>query len=201
MRSDSRRRAAADAIGSVATGESVIVDSRGEFSLRDALDHVLEVEPVGALDLSTWTISTDGVRWIEDCLDVGAVSTMRFVVCYGLYSIYAERWAGLIRILGHERIRAVNTHVKCAIVGDLVLRTSANLSHNPRSELYEVTRSVELAAFMRSSFDGIFRDVPAGTIQSANHFPTVTSTVVMPLIRAGQINTPNVPETSHVVSR
>jgi hypothetical protein len=142
---ESLRSAAAD-LGAIVPGVRVFALSRGQWSMIDALHHVInELGPCG-VSVWTWAIAAYEVETIGGLMARGEITTARLVVDYScnrreqtILNAWRDRW-------GDDAVRVVKNHAKLARVwqaGDdglrVLLRGSANLNSNPRFENFDLS--------------------------------------------------------------
>lgn len=137
-------KTAAECIGPVSAGLSVFAVTRGQFSMLDAVLHVLDEVGPAAITLWTWTIADYEIqRFTELALD-GRITGGTLVIDHGARNKNADLIAAWKQRFGRESVRYVLNHSKIATVetaGGLrvLLRGSMNLNFNPRFEQLDVT--------------------------------------------------------------
>ena len=134
---------AAECIGPVEPGMALFAVTRGQFSMLDAVRHV--IDQVGACEVSVWTwaIADYEVEVFTAFLRDGRITGGTLVIDRSA----EHRNAALIQEwrdrFGADRVRVCNTHAKIARVwtGErkVLLRGSMNLNFNPRFEQLDVT--------------------------------------------------------------
>jgi len=136
-------RNAADTIGPVHAGMSVFAITRGQFSMIDAISHVLDAVGRARVSVWTWTIAEYEVTVFEGLRNDGRIADGLLVIDGGA----REKNAHLIRAwgstFGRGSVRYVRNHSKIATVEGaglrVLLRGSMNLNLNPRFEQLDVT--------------------------------------------------------------
>lgn len=147
----SRRRAravesfasAADCIGPVEPGMALFAITRGQFSMLDAVQHVLSQVGRAEVSIWTWAIAEYEVEVFTAFLRDGRITGGTLVIDRSA----EQRNAALIQEwrerFGADRVRVCTTHAKIARVwtGDrrVLLRGSMNLNFNPRFEQLDIT--------------------------------------------------------------
>lgn len=135
---------AAEAIGPCEAGMSLFAITRGQWSMIDAVLHVLDQVGPAAVSLWTWTVAEYEVQVLTRLRVDQRITAGRLVIDHG------ARWknAGIIaewkRDYGPDSVRYVVNHAKIATVetpGGLkfLLRGSMNLNFNPRFENFDIT--------------------------------------------------------------
>jgi hypothetical protein len=166
-----KTRAAAEAIGELQNKQDIYILTFGQFSLIDALIHVLEQTGPANVDLSTWTAADAHLEKTKSLMESAAIERFRMVVDRSFETRQPEYVFHMRKLFGSDCIRAVRTHAKFFIVSNdqwkVVARTSMNLNENPRLENIEISTDAALADFMTRVVDEIFCEVAP----DKNHSP------------------------------
>ena len=137
-------KTAADCIGPVERDMSLFAVTRGQFSMIDAVLHVLDCVGPAKVSLWTWTIAEYEVQSLDRLRLDKRVTGARLIIDAGARA----KNAGLISqwqdAFGPDSVRYVVNHAKIALVeGEngmkVCLRGSMNLNFNPRFEQLDVT--------------------------------------------------------------
>lgn len=162
---------AEQSIGDLVQNQDVYILTFGQFSLIDALVHVLRQTGPAYVDLSTWTAADAHLEKAKALLDSADILRLRMVIDRSFESRQPEYCYHMRKRFGPESIRAIRTHAKFFTVKNekwsVVARTSMNLNENPRLENIEISTDSSLADFMTEIVDGIFEEIPEGK----NHSP------------------------------
>lgn len=135
---------AAQAIGRVEAGMSLFAVTRGQWSMIDAVLHVLDQVGPAKLSLWTWTVAEYEVQVLTRLREDRRVTGGRLVIDAGA----RVKNAGIIRewksSFGDGSVRYVTNHSKIARIESasglkLLLRGSMNLNFNPRFEQLDIT--------------------------------------------------------------
>lgn len=135
---------AAEAIGKVEAGMSLFAITRGQWSMIDAVLHVLDQVGPARLSLWTWTVAEYEVQVLTRLRQDRRVTGGRLVIDAGART----KNAGIIRewqdSFGSGSVRYVTNHAKIARIESasglkLLLRGSMNLNFNPRFEQFDIT--------------------------------------------------------------
>lgn len=136
-------RSAADCIGPVEPGMSVFAVTRGQFSMIDAISHVLDELGPSRISLWTWTIAEYEVVVFTEMMRDARLEDALLVIDGGARNKNHALIAQWKANFGAESVRYVTNHAKIATVegGGLrvLLRGSMNLNYNPRFEQLDVT--------------------------------------------------------------
>jgi hypothetical protein len=138
-----------DALGIVDFGSAIFAVTRGQWSMIDAILHVLDC-CTGDCHLSiwTWTVAEYEVEVLTRLRLDSRLSTGRLIIDHGARNrnkgVIAE-WQGSF---GPHSVRYVVNHAKIATVRDaagrrFLLRGSMNLNFNPRFEQFDLTEGGE----------------------------------------------------------
>ena len=151
--SPTRRRAvaveslgsAAEALGRVDFDASIFAVTRGQWSMIDAVLHVLDCcDGPCALSLWTWTVAEYEIEVLARLRVDARLSSGRLVIDHGARHKNAGligEWKGRF---GADSVRYVVNHAKIATISDaagrrFLLRGSMNLNFNPRFEQFDLT--------------------------------------------------------------
>lgn len=134
---------AAEAIGPVEAGMSLFAITRGQWSMIDAILHVLDCVGEARISLWTWTVAEYEIQVLTRLRRDKRLKAGLLVIDHGA----RNKNAGLIRewkeTFGPESVRYVLNHAKIATVEGgglrLALRGSLNLNYNPRFEQFDIT--------------------------------------------------------------
>lgn len=134
---------AADCIGAVTPGMSLFAITRGQFSMLDAVLHVLDCVGPAHLSVWTWTIAEYEVERFRALQQDRRITAGRLIID----GAARKKNAGLITEwkagFGSDSVRYVVNHAKIATVETdafrVLLRGSMNLNFNPRFEQLDVT--------------------------------------------------------------
>ena len=157
-----RCESAAEAIaGLERDGRELFGLTRGQFSLTDLLQAVLNKTGPAALSISTWTAANSDVASMQELLQTGKITSCRFLVDGTFVRRVPALAAQIRKQFGDDAIRVTKTHAKfCTIVNNewqVALRSSMNLNQNPRLESFQLGHDPELCAFLTAALDDIWR--------------------------------------------
>ena len=169
-------RSAADAIGPVVPGLAVFALTRGQFSMVDAVLHVLDgVGRAERLSLWTWTVADYEIEVFRRLMVDGRIGAGRLVIDAGARAKNRALIQGWQRTFGPDSVRYCLNHAKVATVegGGLrvLLRGSMNLNHNPRFEQLDVSEggpAFELVRRVEDELPALPDDVPGDEVYRAS---------------------------------
>lgn len=126
---------AALAIGPLVSGMERYCLTFGQFSLVDALEHLVEQAGPCELVVSTWTAARADAERAAKLLEDGRITRFRLLVDRSFVArqpVYCER---VVELFGDDAIRTTRTHAKFAVASNeewaLAVRTSMNLKRQP----------------------------------------------------------------------
>jgi len=154
-------RSAAECIGPCEAGMSLFAITRGQWSMIDAVLHVLDCVGASSVSLWTWTVAEYEVEVLTRLRVDQRITSGRLVIDYGARNKNAAIIADWKSSYGADSVRYVVNHAKIALiesVGGLrfLLRGSMNLNFNPRFENFDITEGGPEFDLMR----GIETDLP-----------------------------------------
>lgn len=136
-------KTAADCIGPVEHGMSLFAITRGQFSMIDAVMHVLDCVGPAKLSLWTWAIADYELQQFERLQSDGRITDGLLVIDNSARKRNAEIIQSWKRSFGDKSVRYVMNHSKIATIEGngfkVLLRGSMNLNFNPRFEQLDVT--------------------------------------------------------------
>jgi hypothetical protein len=126
--------------------------TKGQFSLTDMIEAILEKTGPADLSISTWTAANSDVSRMLELLRSGAIRSCRWLVDMTFMRRCPSLAAEIRAKFGADAIRVTRTHAKfCTITNDgwqVALRSSMNLNQNPRLESFQVGHDPDLCNFL-----------------------------------------------------
>lgn len=160
-----RKQSAKEFLGPLRQGIHLYGFSKGQFSLIDLIEAI--VEQLGKVDISmsTWTAANADLQRLDKLLRDGVFGRVRFLFDFS----FQRRQPGVIQtireIYGMGAVRCAKNHAKFLLIqaGDyrIVVRTSMNLNFNPRFEDIDVKDDPKIYAFLEGILNRIFEEIPA----------------------------------------
>jgi len=135
---------AASCIGAIESGMSLFAITRGQFSMLDAVLHVLDEVGPAHLSVWTWAIADYEIEVLERLMMDKRVLGARLIIDFSARKRNEKiisRWKDLfgdssvVYVVNHAKIATITT--ECG--KKLLLRGSMNLNFNPRFEQLDVT--------------------------------------------------------------
>jgi hypothetical protein len=161
---------AAEAIGPLVPGIEVYVLTFGQFSLIDALHHLVEQAGPSDVDVSVWTAAHADLTRSAALLEQSSIRRMRWVVDRSFEARQPSFIARMRSMFGDSAIRVTASHCKFLAIRNerwnLAVRTSMNLNENPRLENLEVSDDAGLCGFLTGVVDSIFAEAPEGDFRA-----------------------------------
>lgn len=199
---------AREAIGEIKHGQDVFILTFGQFSLIDALVHIVQQIGPSDVTLSTWTAADAHLQRSADLLAASDIRSFRMIIDRSFETRQPGYCEQMKKLFGPECIRAIKTHAKFLLVRsathNVVVRTSMNLNENPRLENIEVSESKEFAEFFQAISDAVFVEVKEGEKRSRDlAFDDFPDTFPFREVEARQLrhNEINEVETSHTIKK
>lgn len=140
--------------------------TKGQFSLIDLADAVLDYTGPAEIFVSTWTAATADLDGVLDWIERGRVIDARWLVDLTFQRRAPELAHKIRQIFGPDSIRVAQTHAKFMLIENqdwsVVIRTSMNLNFNPRFEDFTIAHDPELADFLRGIMSEIWNKQAGG---------------------------------------
>lgn len=135
--------------------------TKGQFSLTDMIEAILEKTGPADLSISTWTAANGDVTRMLELLSSGAIRSCRWMVDLTFMRRCPQLTSEIRAKFGADAIRVTKTHAKfCTITNDdwqIALRTSMNLNQNPRMESFQVGHDPVLCQFLSEVLDDVWK--------------------------------------------
>ena len=157
-----RAESAAAAVSSLnLDGREIFGLTKGQFSLTDMIQAIVEITGPAELHVSTWTAANTDVSKMLDMIASGKLTAARWLVDVTFVRRAPQLAARIREAFGPDAIRVTRTHAKFSVIRNerwqVVSRTSMNLNHNPRLEDFTVAHDPELAAFLMEAMDDVWK--------------------------------------------
>lgn len=135
--------------------------TRGQFSLSDLIEALLEKIGPARMEISTWTAAHADVERMMLLMESGKVTACRWLVDQTFVRRVPELAARIRETFGDDSIRVTRTHAKFVTLRSeewaVALRSSMNLNQNPRLESFQVGHDPELCDFLSSALDDVWK--------------------------------------------
>lgn len=158
---------ARDAIGTLTPGCRIVGVNKGQFSLIDIIDAVLEQVGAASVFVSTWTPGKNEINRVALLLEERKITDFRLLVDRSFMTRHPEYLKNLWR-LGMTQVRQTRTHAKFALIaaGDwrITVRTSMNFNTNPRLEQFDLDDDPVIYDFFDGVVEHFFTAVPMGNM-------------------------------------
>ncbi len=151
---------AAQAIGPIERGMSLFAVTRGQWSMIDAVLHILDEVGPARVSLWTWTVAEYEVAVLTRLRRDDRITAGRLVIDYGARNKNAAIIQDWRDAFGPEAVRYVVNHAKIATIESesglrLLARGSMNLNFNPRFEQFDLTEGGPDFDLVREIEDGL----------------------------------------------
>lgn len=155
-----RAETAADAIGPIDKETEIYGFTKGQFSVIDIINHVIDQIGPARLDISTWTAANSDVTTVLEMVNERRIESARWLVDLTFNRRSPELAQRIRDVFGDDAIRVAKNHAKFVMLGNdewkVVVRTSMNLNFNPRFENFQLGHDPELYQFHAAIFDEIW---------------------------------------------
>lgn len=149
----SRLEAASACIGEIEDGQQIFAVTEGQFSLIDAVDHLLSLAGPSSVEFFVWSFGQHDLGLVEKWHSEGRIVRARVLIDRSFMSTrltgrdYARaalpRWRD---VFGPESVRISINHAKIVLVRSethaFTVRSSMNPNLNSRFENLDIARSV-----------------------------------------------------------
>ena len=158
-----RKETADEAISKFSKTMDVFGFTKGQFSLIELLDSVLDITGPGDLTISTWTASKADLNNVLDFLNGAKVKSARFLLDFTCQRRQPEVAKRIRDVFGLESLRVTRNHAKFFAIGaeerdwTVTCKTSMNLNQNPRFEDFDLSNNKPLYMFLNGLVDELFQ--------------------------------------------
>ena len=144
-------------------GTSYHVISHGDIDSLSYLAHILKVQPLDYLMISTWVMAAADVKIIERWVDEGRIGMLDFNFGEHMAAEYGDIYAAAAALVTYTggTAKIARNHSKIMIASHAatgfhwVAESSANMNTNPRIEQTTLTLNADLYHFYKDFFDGL----------------------------------------------
>jgi len=154
------------ALGKISPGFRLLGLTLGRFSFGDLIRAILRQTGPADVVVSTWTAGIRDLETMAYLLERGQLERVRFMVGDGFATCQPAVARRLVELFGLESVILAHTHAKFAMIRRddwrIVIRTSMNLSRNPRIEQFEIDDDAEIFEFYEGVCKSIASVTPAG---------------------------------------
>lgn len=155
-----RKETAAGAIEGFSKDVEIYGFTKGQFSIIDIIEAVLEITGPAHLTVSTWTAATTDVSTVIEFVQAQMCSSSRWLVDYTFQQRSPELAKRIRDVFGPDSIRVGKNHAKFFMLQnaewDVICPTSMNLNFNPRFENFMLRNDPDMCAFHKRIFDEIW---------------------------------------------
>jgi len=146
-------------IGNISHGCEIFGLSKGQFSLFDILETVLDQTGPANVVIATWTAAGAETQRAKEFIENGNIKSLRWIVDRSFQSRQPEYCQILTDTFG-DCVRTLRTHAKFLLIyndeWNFVIRTSMNFNSNPRMEDFEISEDSDFLTYMKMYVDDIF---------------------------------------------
>ena len=155
-----RKERAVRLLGRFGHGEDTYILSRGQFSLIELIETVLERTGPADVYISTWTAAHAEIDDAFEFLRNGMLLSCHWLFDISFKSRNPAFWTRVIDLFGADMVRQCWNHAKMTMIENdthkVTILTSANLNKNPRLEYYLIRENAAFFDFNRQWFMELF---------------------------------------------
>jgi hypothetical protein len=160
-----RKESAAQAVAELERdGMEIFGLTRGQFSLADMIEAIVQKTGPVEMVISTWTAATTDASQMQALLKSGLILDCKWLVDISLVRRKPELASQVREQFGPDAIRVMQTHAKFVLLRNaewqVVIRSSMNLNQNPRLESFQVGHDPEMAAWLQRVVDDVWKRQP-----------------------------------------
>jgi len=153
MRGESARRC----IGKITKGCEIFGLTKGDFSMIDIINHIIdEIGPCN-LDIATWTAAHSEIKQAFNLLKDSRLQRVRWLVDRSFPARQKKYFSALLSKFGEDSVRLARIHAKYVLAENeeysVALRTSMNLNLNMRIEYFEISEGTPISNYLREVTD------------------------------------------------
>ena len=134
--------------------------TKGQFSIIDIIEAVLNITGPANLTVSTWTAATTDVTSVIKFVQASMCTSSRWLVDYTFQQRSPELAKRIRDVFGPDSIRVGKNHAKFFLLQneewDVICPTSMNLNFNPRFENFMLRNDPDMCNFHNAIFDEIW---------------------------------------------
>lgn len=138
-------------IGKIYKGMEIFGLTKGQFSIINVIETVIEQTGPSDVVISTWTAAGDEIKKAEDFLNNGFINKLHFIVDRSFETRKKTYYDMLIKKFG-DIVSVTNTHAKFILISNdewkISIRTSMNLNENKRLENFEISDCEKLFEYL-----------------------------------------------------
>ena len=157
---------AAEYIGDITKNTEIFGFTKGQFSIIDIIEHILNTTGKANIMIATWTAAHADIKKAFSFLANDKIQSIKFIVDRGFTNRQPEYCADLVRLFGEDSIRFLRIHAKFCIIQNeewnIVVRTSMNLNENKRIENFEITDDKDFCEYFKKFFNITFEKIEKG---------------------------------------
>lgn len=157
-----RKENAKEAIKGLQKDTDIFGFTRGQFSLVELIEAVVEITGPCDLFMSTWTAATADLRDVLSFLKSGKILSARFLIDFSFQRRQPAVAKAIRDQFGFDSLRITRNHAKFFQVSNkhgwnLTCKTSMNLNTNMRFEDFDISNDKVLFDFLKTITDEVFK--------------------------------------------
>jgi hypothetical protein len=137
--------------------------SNGQWSLHEMIAHLLHLTGPAKVWVTSWGISQEPLKAVIRLVDTKHILRLQMLFDHRVRLQCPEAYQTLVEMAGRDEISVhlTKVHAKTVVITNdswsLVLRTSANLTNNPRIESYSLTTHKSAERFNRGWIEQVMQ--------------------------------------------
>jgi hypothetical protein len=164
IRDARRAKCAAEAVGSIDHDTEIYAFTKGQFSIIEVINHVIDQIGKCFLSISTWTADKGDVTTVLDLVNGGRITGSRWLMDLSFNRRRPEISHRVRTVFGDNAVRVAQNHAKFVLLHNeewkIVCMTSMNLNYNPRFENFLLRHDPALFDFHQAILDEIWKRQP-----------------------------------------
>jgi hypothetical protein len=155
-----RKQTAVEAVKGFSKSVGVFGFTKGQFSLIELIEAVLDITGPAELTVSTWTAANADLSSVSSLLESNKLTGARFIFDFTFQNRQPGLAQNIRKRFGPRSIRVTRNHAKFfqlkAPGWTITCKTSMNLNFNPRFEDFDLSNDPALFAFLEEIVDELF---------------------------------------------
>lgn len=158
IRKLTRKETAAEAVAGIVPGLDIFGFTKGQFSLIELIEVLVDTMGPCTLQCSTWTAANADLSDILRLLQSGKLLDVRILLDFSFQRRQPQVAKEIREKFGHDAIRITRNHAKFFLLDNrqgwrLTGKTSMNLNTNPRFEDFDLCHDDNLYQFLEGMLD------------------------------------------------
>lgn len=135
-------QSAASMIGNIQPNCEIFGLTKGDFSIINVIEHILDEIGTADVIISTWTAANVELKYLENFLANKKINNLHLIVDRSFETRQPKYYKMMVEKFG-DIVSTTSTHAKFVLIRNenfnIVVRTSMNLNENKRIENFEIS--------------------------------------------------------------